>query len=93
MLLLNMRVINKDEYHVNKHKILRQIEAGAVFIHPTDTIYGLGCDATNTEAVQKVRDAKQRKNLPFNVIAPSRDWVRANCEVDEKAEEWLAKKR
>jgi len=86
-----MTTVNKDEYQVNKTRILRQIKNGAVFIHPTDTIYGIGCDATNEAAVEKVRDAKQRKDLPFNIIAPSRDWVRANCEVDKEAEEWLAK--
>ena len=86
-----MTTVNKDEYHVNKHRILRQIKEGAVFIHPTDTIYGIGCDATNEEAVEKIREAKQRKDLPFNVIAPSRKWVRENCEVNEEAEEWLAK--
>jgi L-threonylcarbamoyladenylate synthase len=86
-----MTTINKDEYHVNKTRVLRQIADGAVFIHPTDTIYGIGCDATNEKAVEKVRVAKQRKDLPFNIIAPSREWVRANCEVDQEAEEWLAK--
>ena len=86
-----MTTVNKDEYQVNKHRILSQINEGAVFIHPTDTIYGIGCDATNEAAVAKVRDAKQRKDLPFNVIAPSREWVRENCEVDAEAEEWLAK--
>ena len=86
-----MTTVNKDEYHVNKHRILSQIHDGAVFIHPTDTIYGIGCDATNEEAVAKVRDAKERKDLPFNIIAPSRTWVREHCEVDQEAEEWLAK--
>jgi L-threonylcarbamoyladenylate synthase len=91
LLLFTMATVNKDEYHVNKSRILGQIKDGAVFIHPTDTIYGIGCDATNEAAVEKVRAAKQRKDLPFNVIAPSREWVRENCEVDEEAEEWLAK--
>ncbi|MBD3303603.1 threonylcarbamoyl-AMP synthase [Candidatus Woesearchaeota archaeon] len=86
-----MTTINKDEYHVNKPRILKQIKDGAVFIHPTDTIYGIGCDATNEKAVEKVRQAKQRKDLPFNIIAPSREWVKANCEVDKEAEEWLNK--
>ncbi|MEM4263796.1 MAG: L-threonylcarbamoyladenylate synthase [Candidatus Woesearchaeota archaeon] len=86
-----MRIINKDDYNTNKSKILKQIDEGAVFIHPTDTIYGIGCDATNEEAVKRIRDTKQRKDLPFNVIAPSRDWVRANCIVDKEAEDWLAK--
>ena len=61
-----MTTVNKDEYHVNKHRILRQIKEGAVFVHPTDTIYGIGCDATNEEAVAKVRDAKQRSTTLYS---------------------------
>lgn len=86
-----MRILNKDEYRVNKGRLMNEIEQGAVFIHPTDTIYGIGCDATNPEAVNKIRDAKQRKTQPFSVIAPSRDWVRANCEVTPEVEKWLSK--
>ena len=33
---------------------------GGVILYPTDTIWGLGCDATNPEAVQKVYEIKQR---------------------------------
>ncbi|MBN1644880.1 threonylcarbamoyl-AMP synthase [Candidatus Woesearchaeota archaeon] len=86
-----MRVLNKDEYRVNKSKLHKEIEQGAVFVHPTDTIYGIGCDATNTEAVKKIREAKQRKTQPFSVIAPSSNWVRENCEITPQVEKWLNK--
>lgn len=33
---------------------------GGVILYPTDTIWGLGCDATNPEAVRKVYEIKQR---------------------------------
>lgn len=36
------------------------IKRGGVFIFPTETIYGLGCDATNDEAVQRLLDIKGR---------------------------------
>ncbi len=39
---------------------LRTIGAGGVILYPTDTIWGLGCDATNEAAVSKVFDIKQR---------------------------------
>jgi len=38
-------------------EVLRE---GGVILYPTDTIWGLGCDATNLEAVKKVYDIKQR---------------------------------
>lgn len=86
-----MRIINKDEFNTEKNKILREIANGAVFIHPTDTIYGIGCNAADGKCVKKVREAKKQFDRPLSVIAPSKDWIRKNCVVDEEAEEWLAK--
>ncbi|MBD3361663.1 threonylcarbamoyl-AMP synthase [Candidatus Woesearchaeota archaeon] len=86
-----MRILNKDEYRVNKSKIHQEIEEGAIFIHPTDTIYGIGCDATNPKAVNKIREAKERQTQPFSVIAPSSKWVRENCEITPEVEKWIEK--
>ena len=33
---------------------------GGVILYPTDTVWGIGCDATNPEAVAKVYQIKQR---------------------------------
>ncbi len=33
---------------------------GGAILYPTDTVWGIGCDATNAEAVKKVYDIKQR---------------------------------
>ena len=35
---------------------VRVLKAGGVILYPTDTVWGLGCDATNPEAVAKVFD-------------------------------------
>ena len=40
-------------------EILRQ---GGTILYPTDTIWGIGCDATNSEAVKKVFEIKQRED-------------------------------
>ncbi len=81
---------NKDEFTAKKAALLRDIKKG-LFIYPTDTIYGIGCNALDEELVHKVRDVKKRHNLPFSVIAPSKEWIREHCEITEKAEEWLNK--
>lgn len=36
------------------------LKQGGVILYPTDTVWGIGCDATNAEAVQKIYDIKRR---------------------------------
>lgn len=84
-------MLTADEFKLKREKILKQIENGAVFIYPTDTIYGIGCDATNGEAVERIRKIKQREEMPFSVIAPSKKWIYDNCEVGSGAVKWINK--
>lgn len=42
------------------NKALEVLRAGGVILYPTDTIWGLGCDATNAEAVRRIYSIKQR---------------------------------
>lgn len=67
----------------DSEKIKSLILRGSVFIYPTDTIYGLGCDATNGGAVRELREIKEREEKPFSVIAPSKSWILENCVVKE----------
>ncbi|MDE6715659.1 MAG: threonylcarbamoyl-AMP synthase [Muribaculaceae bacterium] len=39
---------------------LDTLRKGGVILYPTDTIWGIGCDATNTEAVKRIYEIKQR---------------------------------
>ena len=38
---------------------LEVLRNGGVILYPTDTVWGIGCDATNAEAVQKIYDLKR----------------------------------
>jgi len=67
------------------------VEKGLVFIYPTDTIYGIGCDATNYKAVQRIRKLKKRDTKPFSVIAPSKKWIAKNFIINKNARKWLNK--
>lgn len=40
---------------------LEVLRKGGVILYPTDTIWGIGCDATNTEAVARIYQIKQRE--------------------------------
>ena len=41
-------------------KAVEVLRKGGIILYPTDTIWGIGCDATNAEAVAKVYQIKQR---------------------------------
>ncbi len=43
-------------------EILTVIRNGEVILYPTDTIWGIGCDATNEKAVEKIIDIKSRRS-------------------------------
>jgi L-threonylcarbamoyladenylate synthase len=47
---------------------LEVIRKGGVILYPTDTIWGLGCDATNPEAVQRIYKIKQREDTKSLII-------------------------
>jgi len=86
-----MQAITKAEYELDKEKIIARIRAGEIFIYPTDTIYGIGCDATNNAAVEKIRRIKGNMQRPFSVMVEGREWIEENCDLTSIEEEWLDK--
>lgn len=52
--------------------VLRTLETGGLILFPTDTIWGIGCDATNAEAVARIRQLKELPpEQPLTVLAPT----------------------
>ena len=49
--------MTKEQDIKNAVEVLRR---GGVILYPTDTVWGIGCDATNAEAVKRVYEIKQR---------------------------------
>lgn len=48
--------------HNDLKKAVEVLKGGGVILYPTDTIWGIGCDATNPEAVKRVYQIKQRED-------------------------------
>lgn len=48
------------EYRDDIRQAVEVMNRGGVILYPTDTIWGIGCDATNAEAVRRVFDIKRR---------------------------------
>jgi len=71
---------------------LAVLAAGGVILYPTDTIWGLGCDATNTEAVQKLIRLKGKplhKGL-IVLLASERDVLQYVASPDLEVFDYLA---
>lgn len=50
-------------------KAARAIREGKVILYPTDTIWGIGCDAYNTDAINEVYNVKKRpENKSFIIL-------------------------
>ena len=52
----------------NITQALEVLKKGGTILYPTDTIWGIGCDATNLEAIQKIVDLKKRDSSQSFII-------------------------
>jgi len=85
-----MEVLTKPELDSRYEEIVKRIKGGALFIHPTDTIYGIGCNALNKKSVDKIRELKERPDSPLSIWVPSINWIKENCELTKKLEKWIS---
>lgn len=81
-----MHILTQED--LNDPSTLQSLKE-SLFIYPTDTIYGIGCDATNEALVQQLRDIKQRPKKPMSIIPPSKEWIKENCVLTEKAQKYI----
>lgn len=49
-------------------KALEILKSGGTILYPTDTIWGIGCDATNIDAINKIFEIKQREKTKSMII-------------------------
>lgn len=72
-------------------KAAETLRRGGVILYPTDTVWGLGCDATNADAVRRVYDIKRRADSKALIIllGDRRDLYRYVDEVPDVAMELL----
>ena len=41
---------------------IKHLKRGGIILYPTDTVWGLGCDATNADAIDKINKLKNRND-------------------------------
>ena len=75
-------MVNSD---IDYRKIAKILENGGVVIMPTETLYGLICDATNLKALRKVYLIKNRpKNKAFPIVVKDLKMLKNYAEVDKE---------
>ncbi len=57
-----------EQFKEEIKKSLEILRAGGIILYPTDTIWGIGCDATNDAAVQKIFQLKKRTDSKSMII-------------------------
>lgn len=77
---------------------VRVLRMGGVIVYPTDTVWGIGCDATNEEAVRKVYALKRREDSKSMLVlldapgklqgyveeVPEMAWELLECTMENK---------
>lgn len=63
-----MEDINKEV-----HEAFEVIKNGGIILYPTDTVWGIGCDATNEEAVKKIYALKKRAESKSMIVLANND--------------------
>lgn len=64
-----IKIFEENPNERELEKVVKVLKKGGLIIYPTDTVYGLGCDITNTKAMEKVAKIKgiklNKANLSF----------------------------
>ncbi len=77
-----IKLYNDNPNQKEIDKIVKILRSGGLIIYPTDTVYGLGCDITNTKALEKVALIKgvklEKSNFSFicNDLSHLSDYVK-----------------
>src|SRR6186997_248113 len=50
------------------HNAYEVIKEGGLILYPTDTVWGIGCDATNPDAVAKIYELKKRSDSKAMIV-------------------------
>lgn len=77
-----IKIYNENPNPKEIAKVIKVLKSGGLVIYPTDTVYGLGCDITNTKALEKIAKIKgiklEKANFSFicNDLSHLSDYVK-----------------
>ena len=70
------------------HNAFEVIQNGGIILYPTDTVWGIGCDATNVEAVKKIYALKKRLESNSMIVLMNGEKMMYNVFKDIPAVAW-----
>jgi len=87
-----IKILSKNFKKIEKTPI-ESLKKGEVLICPTDTVYGLLCDATNKKAVERIFKIKKReKSKPLGIFVKDIKTAKKYAFIDKKQEKVLKEK-
>ena len=67
------------------NKASQTLKDGGIILYPTDTVWGIGCDATNEEAVKRIYKLKKRNESKSLIVLVDHD-IRLERTIEEVPE-------
>jgi len=84
--------LTKNNFEEIKEKIITTLKEGKVIICPTDTVYGLICDAKNKKAVENIFKIKKRpKNKYLPIFVKNLKTAKKFAKINKTQEKFLKK--
>ncbi len=79
------------DFEKDIEQCLFALRNGGIILYPTDTLWGIGCDATNEKAVQRIYQLKKRSDNKAMIVlvAEERDVIRYVANPDTRVFDYL----
>ena len=83
--------MEKTFFELEVEKALDVLRTGGIILYPTDTIWGIGCDATNEKSVRRIYEIKKREDSKTMIIlvADERDVLQYVAAPDPQVFEFI----
>ncbi|MCS7139898.1 MAG: L-threonylcarbamoyladenylate synthase [Candidatus Nezhaarchaeota archaeon] len=80
---------NETDLRKTLEPAIAALKHGGIVIYPTDTVYGIGCDPLNEEALAKLLSIKGREGKPLPLLASSIEVVKRVAEITQEAQKLI----
>jgi L-threonylcarbamoyladenylate synthase len=77
-----------SDINTEVHNAFEVIKNGGIILYPTDTVWGIGCDATNEEAIAKIFKLKQRDDSKSMIVLMNGERMMYNVFKDIPETAW-----